>query len=166
MSTIEQADREHWFGAVEAMFGIPMSRFEGLNVVRLNTKSVAVISDDIDLDREDILSAGITLFATKMAIPKLSTAAAMAFGDAATRMVMDVSREEADAYLHRESFWPDADTASRCDGQGYVMVRFEGVPLGLGFFRTENVDRPVVQSHFPKAWSLRDGASAFGEESV
>jgi NOL1/NOP2/fmu family ribosome biogenesis protein len=166
MSELQEADSAYWFGAVEAMFGVPLSRFEGLRVVRLNTKSVAVVSAGLDMPRKHLVSAGITLFSTKMAVPKLSTAAAMAFGDSATRMVMDVSKAEADAYLRRESFFPSAETARRCDEQGYVVVRFEGTPLGLGFYRTERVERPVVQSHFPKAWKLAEGGSAFDEEHV
>jgi NOL1/NOP2/fmu family ribosome biogenesis protein len=166
MSELQEEDTEGWFGVVTEMFGIPTERFEGLRVVRLNTKTVSAVATALDLPRDQLVSAGITLFATKMAVPKLSTAAAMAFGDCATRMVVDASRAEADRYLKRDPFYPSAETASRCDGQGYVVVRFEGTPLGVGFYKTDGVERPVVRSYFPKAWMLGEGDSAFDEEHV
>lgn len=160
MNTFEPSDTSYWFGLLESMFGIPPERMEGFRVVRQNTKTVHIIGSELE-PPDSFVSSGIGLFATKMAVPKLSTAAAMAFGDAATRMVMDVSRQEADAYLSRRPFHPDPETASRCDGQGYVVIRCEGITLGVGFYRTDRVDEPVVQSHFPKAWMLAEGSSAF-----
>lgn len=163
MNEMKESDTSFWFGTLEAMFGIPPERMSRFKVVRLNSKHVHVVAADLE-PPDEMVSAGITLFATKMAVPKLSTAAAMAFGDAATRMVMDVTRAEADAYLARKPFYPTESTASRCDEQGYVVVRFEEISLGVGFYRTERVDRPMVDSHFPKAWMISEDDSAFIEE--
>ena len=43
--------------------------------------------------------------------------------------------------------------AAACAGTGFVVVRHEGIALGVGLFRAD-ASGGTVDSHFPKAWSV------------
>jgi NOL1/NOP2/fmu family ribosome biogenesis protein len=88
-----------------------------------------------------------------MAVPKLTTAAAMQFGQHARRNVIDATDEHAAAYLARASFVPSSDQLALCTARGYVIVRCGGAGMGIGFLEDDPATAPAVRSMFPKGWA-------------
>lgn len=100
-------------------------------------------------------ATGLLLAKTAVKYPKLSTAAAMLLGHAATRNFIDVDAAQAGAYLNRQQFAVTAVQTAACQGQGYVLVRHQGFTLGVGVFFPP---QGLVASLFPKAWSPGSGS--------
>ena len=50
----------------------------------------------------------------------------------------------------------------RCS-KGYVVVRFDGLTLGLGILRVTDEGRMTVESCYPKAWQLKKAAPRSGQ---
>jgi hypothetical protein len=76
-----------------------------------------------------------------MKYPKLTTAAAMAFGPLATRNRVQLKRAQADLFLSREVFSMPAEQCRLCDGTGYVLAFVEEICLGVGLFREDDSGR-------------------------
>jgi NOL1/NOP2/sun family putative RNA methylase len=97
-------------------------------------------------------ASGILFMRTRVRYPKLTTAAALLLGHAATKNYVDVDDEQFNAYISRRDFTVPAEQSRRCTGVGYVLVRYRGFVLGVGvFYPRENGG--VVESMFPKGWS-------------
>lgn len=121
----------------------------------------------------EIAFSGIKLMRIKMKVPKLTTEAAVAVGEQATRNFVELDHAGTARYLAREDIPLSAQAASACTGPGYALVRFGPVTIGTGYL--EPVDaatetgapdtaggsepgttgRPVyhLRSWFPKHWS-------------
>lgn len=89
---------------------------------------------------------GLPILHLKGRVPKMTTAGAVALGRMATRNVMDVRADQRARYVGRRTFEADSEQREKLDG-GWVIVRYEGFPLGLGLFRK---DSGMVESFFPK----------------
>lgn len=160
-----------WSGILGERFGIDPSTFEGLSLVQTSHKYLQIVnSDHLPPPRPTPDTLGMPFMRTKMQQPKLTTAAAMAFGPAATRNVVHTTREQCDAYLSRRDIVLSAEQAARCTGRGYVLVAHEEWVLGVGFYRpmepaSSEAGQPpggIVQSLFPTAWAIRPDQTAFG----
>jgi hypothetical protein len=160
-------------------FGLPANTFDGLRLVRHGAKTLALVADDLAPPVHPAPgSYGLAVLHAGMRDPKLTTAAAMAFGGRARRNVLDLGpcpadpeggavgvpdgesegRIRAEAYVAREDLELSAQEAGRMTGPGYAIVRWAGAALGVGWFRphvgrTEG-DRPggSIRSLFPKRW--------------
>ena len=161
-AVVDIEDRQKWLRILEDRFGIPCETFDPYEIIRQNSKSIHIVSRDHQpptTPRPDIV--GMPLMRTKMKHPKITTAAAMAFGADATRNVVRVSRNQADAYLQRETFVAEPRETKSCTGRGYVLVAHLDVILGVGFYAPENGGGGEVRCMYPKAWALEEGRSAF-----
>jgi NOL1/NOP2/sun family putative RNA methylase len=144
---------ESGLGFLEARFGIPPETFRSWKLFRGRRSGFYLTSPDLRpprLPRPD--SAGVFFLKTSLRFPKISTAAAMAFGGAAVRNVVDLGREEIQIYLERRSQVLSPDTIAACTGPGYAMVRHGGAVFGLGFLREPGADGAELDSYFPKGW--------------
>ncbi len=97
-------------------------------------------------------ASGMLLMRTRVRYPKLTTAAAMLVGRAATQNYVDVNHTQMQAYISRQNFAVSLEQARRCTGVGYVLIRHRGYVLGVGLFYPRETGGEV-QSMFPKGWS-------------
>jgi NOL1/NOP2/fmu family ribosome biogenesis protein len=146
-------DVSPWLSLVIDRFGIPPDVFAGFAFERPSSKYITVRSRTARQFAEvQLLDSGFVFMKTSATHTKLSTEAAMAFGHAGTRNVVDVSRRVAEAFVRREAFVVTGDETARCTGAGHVLVRHDGIGLGIGYF-VPTADGGEVRSLFPKVWS-------------
>ena len=85
--------------------------------------------------------------------PKMTTAATMLLGQHATQNRIELTSEQAKAYLQRQTVALNDAQAAASTSTGYIILGYRSYPLGLGLFRA---DTNEVESLFPKAWSRPD----------
>jgi NOL1/NOP2/sun family putative RNA methylase len=154
IADLPEVDPEPWLGPVRERFGLPEETFAGLRLVRRGKEGLAVVPRDLRPPaRPAAQAAGLSFLHAGMRNPKLTTAAAMAFGAAATRNAVELDREEVGAYFARRDQELPAARTGTCTGPGYAVVRHRGVALGLGWVRPAAGGAPAsLQSLFPKRW--------------
>ena len=142
-----------WLNLLEERFGIPPATFDRYIFFRKNDKYISIATRDLLVPTSPATeSIGFYFLKTSMKQPKLTTQAAMAFGQAATRNVVTVTRSQLEAYLNRESISLTSDQSSACTGRGYVLIRYAGRVYGVGLYVPEE-ERETVRSLFPKHWA-------------
>ena len=146
------AEREaEWLGVLTSRFGIPAAAFEPFRLVRASKKYVAVVSRSHRPGAHPpAVSTGLPLIRAQLEYPKLTTAGAMLFGEAATRNVVEVSEAQAAAYMAREEFLLDEAQEAGVVDTGYVLIRRNGVSLGVALCY---LDERRVLSMYPKVLS-------------
>jgi NOL1/NOP2/fmu family ribosome biogenesis protein len=154
-------DRNKWLSVVEERFGIPAEVFDPYLVVRPSASSLhLVLREHTPPHRPEPQIVGMSFMRTRMRFPKLTTAAAMAFGAHATKNHVALSRDQADRFLSREPLEVSPAQTAACTGTGYVLVRVDEVVLGIGLFRQHETGGSI-KSLLPKAWTLAEDESAF-----
>ena len=147
-------------GPVIERFGFPEEAFVGLRPVRRGSKTLALVSEELAPPaRPEPRSWGLPFLHAAMRRPKLTTAAAMAFGAAARSNAVDLgsgmergeARERAEAYVLRRDVALAADEAAAMTGDGYAIVRWRGVALGVGWYRASGRS---LRSLYPKRWAV------------
>lgn len=138
-----------------AHFGFPSHLLSGLTLFQKNRDRVYLVAADHQPPQSPKPDAsGMYFLNTSMRYPKLSTAAAMAFGPAATRNIIDLDETQAEAYLHRQHVQASAAQSQSVTGMGYVFVRYRGYVLGVGLFHpNESGAGGRIQNMFPRGWS-------------
>ncbi|HET6569729.1 MAG TPA: hypothetical protein VFG50_17310 [Rhodothermales bacterium] len=151
---LADSERVSWLRLLEERFGIPPATFDGYTLLMPNPKYLCIVPDDHRPPGDpEPGSTGMVFLRTGTRHPKLTTAAALAFGHAATRNVIAVDREGAEAFLNRKPVEVSAEAARHCTGLGYVIARHADFILGLGFYRPAE-SGGVLNSLFPKAWAF------------
>ncbi|RDV38911.1 hypothetical protein DV096_08955 [Bradymonadaceae bacterium TMQ3] len=157
-------DATPYLTILKERFGIDPAILDELVFIRANKRIVSVVHRDHQLPTEPRPDAvGLSFMRDDMAVPKLTTPAAMTFARYASVNVIDTTAEQCDAYLTRENFALSEPQVSTCTSRGYVLIRHRGHGLGVGFLRGTDPGEREVQSFFPKAWSQDVTRSAFGE---
>ncbi|CAM3338678.1 hypothetical protein [Rhodothermus bifroesti] len=142
---------------LEARFGIPPDTFAGYVVVRPGRKKLYLVTPDHQPPSHPRpRTIGLPFLRIYGQIPKLSMAAALQFGHAATRNIIEAEVAQAEAFLTRRDFWARPEQLDRCTGRGYVLVRYRGQTLGVGFLFPE-AEGGRVESLVPKAWARDPG---------
>ena len=151
---INVIDPAPYWALLEERFGIPPETFEGYALVQRGKKKLYLVSRDHRPPvRPEPETIGLPFLRVQMAVPKLTTAAAMQFGAQATRNVIAATADQAQAYLDRETITPTADQLAHCTSRGYVIMQHDGWSLGVGFLDDDPVAAPSIQSMFPKGWA-------------
>jgi NOL1/NOP2/sun family putative RNA methylase len=160
-ASLQAVDPERWLPPVYDRFGWPP--LDDWVIFEPNRKDVFVANRDIEpAVGVDSAGLGSSLLRKAMAVPKLTTTAAMLFGNLTTRHVIDLDHDQMDAFFHRAPVNLRHDQVGACDSDGYVLVRCEQVVAGVGRWRREQA---TIESLYPKASALADGVSAFEHES-
>lgn len=150
-------DPQRWTAPLRDRFG--WDDFSAYGLFEPNTKSVAIASRELEPPPGvGYAGAGIDFLRKAMAVPKVTTCAAMLFGPRATRSVVDLTCDQMDEFLRRR----DLEVSRDDGGVDYVLVRCEGVVAGLGRYRAAS---SVIESLYPRAWRLADDVSAFEVET-
>jgi 16S rRNA (cytosine1407-C5)-methyltransferase len=139
---------------VTERFGMDTAVFADLAIIPWSKRGVYLVNRDQRLPTRPRLDApGLFFMRTGQRYAKLTTAAAMLLGQHATQNRIDLTAEQARAYLQRQTFAVLPGQTTTCTDTGYVVVCYHGYPLGLGIFHTLSGE---VESHFPKAWVRPD----------
>lgn len=97
---------------------------------------------------------GLFFHRTNVRPPKPSTSGAMLMGDAATRCRIELTRDQRDRYLRRETVDPTPDQLA-ANPPGQVLVTWLGHVLGVAVLHRSG----VIESLFPSHWSGCTGAA-------
>jgi NOL1/NOP2/fmu family ribosome biogenesis protein len=137
---VDVVDPEPWFGLICDRFGISREAFDGYLLHRPSKKSLNIVpADHLPPGQPEPDAIGLRFIRTHMRHPKMTTAAAMAFGRRASRNVVDLTAEQIDRYASRRQVVLSAERAERCTDTGYVLVGHRGVLLGVGLFFADEV---------------------------
>jgi NOL1/NOP2/fmu family ribosome biogenesis protein len=147
-----------WFEILEERLGMSPHDFGRYTFFQRTAKDLRVVNRDHrpPLQPEPQSTGMVFMRAKSSRFPKLTTAAAMVFGQKAIRNTIELDEEQIRAYIRRQDINLRADQVRTCTGIGYVLVRHEGVEFGLGLYlpgEREKGDR--MKSLFPKAWAVR-----------
>ena len=164
LSELTPEDAEHVVRAL-GRFGMGLEVLEARAVFRANNKTLWLKSASIVAPKSPSPDGcGIPFLHTTMAAPKLTTTAVMLLGRNATAHLVALSREDAAAYMSRETLELPAGRVEGAERTGYVLVRHDGITLGLGLWRARDVEGAgVLESYFPKWLANGAGVSAFGD---
>lgn len=145
-----------WKSMLFHHFGTPQALLEEYRVFPIggHTLNIDRLCHTIP-DRMEIEGSGIPFIRTKSVVPRLTTAGAMLIGSSATKNVVQCDRTQAEAYLSRKTIRLPESQVRTCTGAGHVIVRFENVSLGTGFFRPLPDGGGELESLYPKSKTLR-----------
>ena len=150
-STAFAFEREPWLSMIGDHYGIDPAQFSPYHLIRWSRKRLYLVNHDHQtVSRPQPDAVGMFFMHVDGKYPKLTTGAAQLFGRLATRHVVDLDAAQAQTYLARQDFGLLAQQAATCDGTGYVLVRYQGMPLGIGVYR---VRQGFLESLFPKGWA-------------
>jgi 16S rRNA C967 or C1407 C5-methylase (RsmB/RsmF family) len=152
---LEPVEAEPWLAPVRERFGLAPELFAGRRLVARGRGVLAMVSDDLRAPaRPEPSSLGLAFLYREMRNPKLTTAAAMAFGAAATRSFVELDEGELRRYLARQDQELPADRVEAGSEPGYVLARHRGVCFGVGWLRPATAGgRASLRSLFPKRWA-------------
>jgi len=148
--------RDAYLGLLHERFGIPPARFDRYGFYQRNRKHVYVAIKDLQpLKKPQPQVAGMMFMHVNAKHPKLTTAAAIAFGTYAEKNIVPLNRQQIEAFLSRQRINLSAANASLCYDKGYVLIQYQGFILGVGFYRPDKEGAGgVIESLFPKGWAL------------
>jgi len=150
-------EKEAYLGPVCERFGISPEFFDAFILLKLASKTLNIANADIQAAEKPVpASIGMPFLHIKMASPKLTSAAAMWLGPQCTQGVVELDTDHANAFLRREMNFVEPEIAESV-GRGYVMVKHDGIILGLGFLGGPG-DPTALESFVPRAWALGEQA--------
>ena len=142
------------FDDVIERFGMDTAVFHNFAIVPWSKRGVYLVNRDQQLPTRPRLDApGLFFMRTGQRYAKITTAATMLLGQHATQNRIALTPEQTRAYLQRQTFSVAPSQTDTCTDTGYVVVCYQGFPLGLGVYHTLSGQ---VESHFPKAWARAD----------
>ena len=141
-------DAARMFDILAERFGIEQTAFDGLQLLIKSRRDIyAVATDHLPPQMAKCIS-GLPLFHMHFKYPKMTTSCAAAFGHKAGRNLIDLSPDQLEAYLSRQTFDLKKDQEQACDSSGYVLVRFQNAILGVGFY---DEYQGIIASLLPKS---------------
>jgi len=139
-------------------FGLDAEALAGLKLWEAGDHVHATAVDHHPPARPRPTASGVPFTRRGAHWPKPTTAAALMLGDAASRNVIALDRDQVDAYQARRAIQPRPEQLAACDGRGHVLLHFRGVSLGVGFLHPGDDDAPAtIESQFPRAWMTQPG---------
>jgi len=141
-------ERDLWLPLLKDRYDIDARHFAALRIVRGGRKSVYVTSQARGPEAPTD-SVGLRFVHTNNR-PTMTTAAAMRFGDLATRHVVDLDEDQLRAYVSRREVVLAPSQTTSCTSTGTVIVRYRGHALGQGLL---HVKSRTLESYYPKGWA-------------
>lgn len=131
-------------------FGVPGGVLADWRVHRRSSRGLHLCNRDHEPPPAPSPEAmGLLVVGTKLKPPKLTTGGAVLAGAHATRNVVDLGPPQVGPYLMREELALAGQQVRLCTGDGYVIVRYRGLGLGVGRVRLAT---RRLQSLYPKRW--------------
>jgi hypothetical protein len=143
----------------EQYLGLADSAWQQVNFTEANSRYLSTISKDLLLPPTRYQVAGLPSVYVRGAVPRLTSAGVLEWGQQATRSVIDLtSQAQVDAYYAGQE-QSMVDEARR----GVFIPRFKGYPLGIAHLKASEADASltVLKSEYSKRLRLTEGHSAF-----
>ena len=159
LAPLDPADGDEWLAGLSAKYGFAADAWEDYRAHRQTRRGLHLMAADHcppAWPRSE--GSGLFFHRTNVRPPKPTTAGAMLLGHRATRFCLDLTLDQRDRYLRRETFDPtQAQLAANPPGQ--VLASYRGHVLGVAVLHRSG----VVESLFPSRWSgCTSGASQSG----
>ena len=133
-------------------FGISRDELDSFVFTEPNRKHLSFHHSSLMVGEVDSESVGISFAKHKQKWPKLTTGAARVIGEFAKKNFIELTRSEADSYMKRETFdIEDRRQLERCESPGYVIVKYENTPIGVGMLKYDDISAYLC-SLYPKNW--------------
>lgn len=135
-------------------FGFESSMFESWEMFLRRRKQLYISHSEHRIPSLSSISrSGLMLMKSDIKYPKLSTEAAMLFGEKATKHVVDLSEADMKKYMCREDFEISKEACTGYEEAGYVIVRHRKSGVGVAFIRFEPGAKTArLESLYPKNW--------------
>lgn len=156
---VREVDASAYVDLMVERFGMAPDLFAPYLFYRPKPENVWMVNRDLRVpERPQPHTLGMPFFRTDMRFPRPSTNAAVKFGFAATRNIVELTEDEVPFFLYRRDVALGA-RVHELRGNGYVMVRYRGRSLGFGYYapNSDHVERGVLKTHCPKAWTAKLG---------
>lgn len=143
------SDDPLWLDRLRTHYGLPASALAAYRIQRQTRRGLHLVAGG-HAPPEVPAAQGTGLFAyrTNIRPPKLTTAAALLLGPAATRNRLALTSAQRDLYLRRTPLTPSAAQTADCR-PGQVIVTYRGYPLGVAVLHRSG----ELESLFPRRWS-------------
>jgi len=146
---LDPADGDQWLAALAAKFGLPEGTWRPYRAHRQTRRGLHLLAaDHAPPAVPKAEGSGLFFHRTNVRPPKPTTAGAMLFGRAATRARLELTRDQRDRYLRRETFDPTPEQHA-AQPPGQVLVSYRGHILGVAVLHRSR----VIESLFPSRWS-------------
>ena len=144
---------EPYLLSLEDRFGIPPAVFNDYVFYQKGRKYFYILpANHQPPTKPNIISAGQPFLNIGPKVPKLTSIAATTFGKFVTKNIIVASKKQQEAFVRRKSFKLSAGQIEKCSGYGYVLIRYQNITIGNGFYR-EN--EGLCESFFPKTWAYK-----------
>ena len=148
-AALDPADGDGWLDGLASKYGLPAEVWSGLRAHRQTRRGLHLVAEDHRPPAQPKgEGSGLFFHRTNVRPPKPTTAGAMLLGRLATRSRLELTREQRDRYLRRETFAPTPEQAAECP-LGQVFVTYLGHVLGVAVLHRSG----VIESLFPSRWS-------------
>lgn len=164
---IEPIDPGPWIAMLHERFAMDEEALRAYVWHQPNAQLVSLLTPSHEPpSRSAPISMGLPFIRTTLRFPKMTTGGTLLVGPLAKRHVIDLDEAQLNAYYSRQTYIPlRPEQTSRCESMGYVIVKFEGVVLGQGFYRPalpEEGEPANLDSFYPKAFANHAQRSALG----
>ncbi|MFI4955411.1 MAG: RsmB/NOP family class I SAM-dependent RNA methyltransferase [Gammaproteobacteria bacterium] len=128
-------------------FAFPPDMFKQYATFKVAKHGIYVVSaDHVPVNIPNLDAMGLFVLKSHMQHPKLTTAGAKLWGHLAQQQFVELDTSQLQAYLRREDINLPVGQTENCTHGGYVIVRHEGLGLGVGLLMN-----PIL----PGTWMLR-----------
>lgn len=147
--------RSEVIACLHRRFQIAEEVFASYRFIQPNRKKMQVIPKDHYWDpKSGIETPGMDFMNMRGKVPKLSTSAVALFGPFAQKNIVTLHLDELRSYCAREPLVLNSTRAARIEGQGLIIVTYDGLYPGTAFARPEKEGAWLIESLFPKGrWS-------------
>ncbi|MGQ9659649.1 MAG: RsmB/NOP family class I SAM-dependent RNA methyltransferase [Thermochromatium sp.] len=151
LAALNEGEHDAWLDGLLSKYGLPEDYWGRYRIHRQTRRGLHLVA--IDHAPPVVPPAegrGIFFHRTNVRPPKPTTSGALLIAPEVTRCRLELSREQRDAYLRRETFTltPEQLSAHR---PGQVIVSYRGYGLGMAILHRSG----VIESQFPSRWSGR-----------
>lgn len=149
----KKEDPKQLLDYIQHTFGIDKNIFNDYVFYRKGRKKLNIVSSDHESwpKRPLVRSVGIPFMKTQINPPKLSTEAACLFGIHAQKNFVQVDKNSLEKYLKGEEFAISMNNIKTYHERGYVIVKYEDIPCGIGFLDKILFGKVIIKSMFPKS---------------
>lgn len=164
---VEPIDPTPWIALLHERFGMNEEALRAYTWHQPNAQLISLLTPSHQPPaRPAPISMGLPFIRTTLRFPKMTTGGTLLVGPLATRHVIDLDEAQLNAYYSRQTYIAlRPEQTDLCESMGYVIVKFEGIVLGQGFYRPADPagDAPAnLDSFYPKAFANHAQRSALG----
>ncbi len=149
LAALDPADGAEWLAGLSAKYGFAADAWADYRAHRQTRRGLHLMAaDHCPPAWPKSEGSGLFFHRTNVRPPKPTTAGAMLLGRRATRFCLDLTRDQRDRYLRRETFDPTPDQLA-ANPPGQVLAAYRGHVLGVAVLHRSG----VIESLFPSRWS-------------